>query len=294
MKEKSSYSLDRRITAPASTSGKVGLNSVSTMKTNQSVLEKSTSAKKGQAVILPVLKPTSSSMTPALSSHVLLSKKSSNASLLTLSSTKVVKNPYVLNKNASSSSLHVNVSAEKSKVTQSKPTTTRFTLMAGDSKSHSDSELYTKKSSLLNSGKSSNTLLPKGKSTALLKQLSTSAFSVPGSFKWSKPMETVFSSNDNDQKAVKNFKPGRSKLKWTKPGFDNESQTKKPKNPYVLKKGNLRRKDASSVSKTLSRQKLAKQATYSSPAKVGILTLILPLVIKININHFVSHLAFYL
>ena len=282
------------MTTPASTSGKVGLNSVSTMKTNQSVLEKSTSAKKGQTVILPVLKPTVSSLTPALSSHILFSKTSSNASLLPLSSTKVVKNPYVLNKNASSSSLHVNVSAQKSKVTQSKPTTTRFTVMAGDSKSHSDSELYTKKSSLLNSGKSSNTLLPKGKSTALLKQLSTSAFSVPGSFKWSKPMETVFSSNYNDQKAVKNFKPGRSKLKWTKPGFDNESQTKKPKNPYVLKKGNLRRKDASSVSKTLSRQKLAKQATYSSPAKVGILTLILPLVIKININHFVSHVAFYL
>ena len=266
MKEKSSYSLDRRITTPASLSGKVGQNSVSTVKTNQSALQKSASANQGQAVVSATLKPTVSSMTPALSSHVLFPKKSSIASSVWLSPTKVVKNPYVLNKKTSSSSVGVNMSAEKSKLSQSKPTTTRFTLMAGDSRSHSDSELYTKQSSLPNSGKSSNTLLPKGKSRVSLKQESTSAFSVPGSFKWSNPMETESSSNYNDQKAVKNFKPSRSKLKWAKPGIDRN----KPKNPYVLKKGNLRRKDASSVSKTLSRQKVAKQATYSLPAKVGI------------------------
>ncbi|KAK2554821.1 Zinc finger CCCH domain-containing protein 3 [Acropora cervicornis] len=268
MKEKSSYSLDRRITTPASMSGKVGQNSGSTMKTNLSVLQKSASANQGQAVVSAILKPTVSSMTPALSSHVLFPKKSSIASPVWLSPTKVVKNPYVLNKNTSSSSLGVNVSSEKSKLTQSKPTTTCFALMAAsDSKSHSDSELYSKKSSLSNSGKSSNTLLPKGKSRASLKQESASAFSVPGSFKWSTPMETESSSNYNDQKAVKDFKPSRSKLKWTKPGIDSESQINKPKNPYVLKKGSLKRKDASSVSKTLSRPKLAKQATYSSPAK---------------------------
>ena len=252
-------------------SGKVGQNSGSTMKTNLSVLQKSASANQGQAVVSATLKPTVSSTTPALSSHVLFPKKSSIASSVWLSPTKVVKNPYVLNKSTSSSSLGVNVSSEKSKLTQSKPTTTRFTLMAaGDSKSHSDSELYSKKSSLSNSGKSSNTLLPKGKSRASLKQESTSAFSVPGSFKWSNPMETESSSNYNGQKAVKDFKPSRSKLKWTKPGIGSESQRNKPKNPYVLKKGSLKRKDASSVSKTLSRPKLAKQATYSSPAKVGI------------------------
>jgi len=252
-------------------SGKVGQNSVSTMKTNLSVLQKSASANQGQAVVSATLKPTVSSTTPALSSHVLFPNKSSIASSVWLSPTKVVKNPYVLNKSTSSSSLGVNVSSEKSKLTQSKPTTTRFTLMAaGDGKSHSDSELYSKKSSLSNSGKSSNTLLPKGKSRASLKQESKSSFSVPGSFKWSNPMETESSSNYNDQKAVKDFKPSRSKLKWTKPGIGSESQTNKPKNPYVLKKGSLKRKDASSVSKTLGRPKLAKQATYSSPAKVGI------------------------
>ncbi|XP_068697179.1 uncharacterized protein [Montipora foliosa] len=272
VREKSSYSLDRRIITTKDTPHKSGLNPVSAVKSNQLVPNKNTSTKQNQALLLPPSKPAVSLRTEALSSHVVFPKNSPNATSLPSSSqisfAQTVKNPYVLNKKVSSSLLSENIFAKKLESTWSKQAAASSAVIADDSKSHSDSELYTKKSSLLNKGKSSSTFFSKGKSATLTHQVrkSNHLSNVGGSFKWSKHMGTV-SGNPAKQKALTKSKPTHSKLKWTKAGYGGQPQSKGQKNLYVLKKGNLKRRNSSVMPKTVSSQKLAKCALYSSPGK---------------------------
>ena len=190
-----------------------------------------------------------------------------------LSPTIKAKNPYVLNKKDSLPLPNVKTVAKKSDLKWSKPIATISVLATDDSRSHSDSELYTKKSSLLSTGQPLSTFFTKGKSPALLCQKAPSTSNVRGSFKWSKPTITI-SNNPGKKTSTKKPKLASSKLKWTNPGIHTQSGTKRQENPRVFKKGTLARTTQSQRvvdSKTVNRHKLTKKTVYSVPSQVGVI-----------------------
>ena len=140
------------------------------------------------------------------------------------------KNPYVLNKKETFSvSIPKSAVAQKSSLKWSKPTVSVVPSSA-NSKSLSDSELYTKKSNFPSSRQ-----LP---SSSEEQHKVPSMSNVQGSFKWSKTKPTV-SSRLGQKKSAKKSNPSRSKLKWTKPGASVASVevgVKRKLNPYVLRK----------------------------------------------------------
>lgn len=216
------------------------------------------------------------SRTTVLPSHLASPSTSSNVARTSLSqpsSTIKTKNPYVLNKKDSLSLPSVKTVAKKSDLKWSKPTAASSVLATDDSRSHSDSELYTKKLILLSTGQPSSTFFTKGKSPALLCQKAPSTSNVRGSFKWSKPASTV-SNNPGKKTSAKKPKHGSSKLKWTNPGIHTQSGTKRQENPRVFKKGTLARTTQSQGVvdfKTVNRHKLTKKTVYSVPSQVGVI-----------------------
>ncbi|XP_073233213.1 uncharacterized protein [Porites lutea] len=213
---------------------------LSTKATNSSVLKNDT-ARKQTVSSVSALEPTVPARTPMLVSHS-SSPTKCNVKLAPSSPKQITglsaKNPYVLNKKATSSVSSVKTVAQKSDLKWSKPGLTGSTVSADNSKSYSDSELYTKKSSLPSTAQPSSVSLSKGKSTALILNKGPSTSNVRGSFKWSKPSVTVTNLTGR-RKSVKKPKLAKSKLKWTKPGIHTQTRRKPQVNPYVLRKGNL-------------------------------------------------------
>ena len=211
------------------------------------------------------------SRTRAIHSHVSSPSVSSNVthtSLSQSSSNMKVKNPYVLNKKDSLSIPSVKTVAKKSDLKWSKPIAGSSVLATDDSRSHSDSELYTKKSSLLSTGQPSSTFFTKGKSPALICKKAPSISNVQGSFKWSKPMSSGKRTSAKKPQLVS------SKLKWTNPGVHTQSGTKRQENPLVLRKGTLARATQNQGVvdfKTVNRHKLTKKAVYPVPSQVGVI-----------------------
>lgn len=142
------------------------------------------------------------------------------------------KNPYVLNKRGTFPVSSVKAVAQKSDLKWTKPSTTSV-ISSEDSKSHSDSELYTKKSLLPSSGVLSGMPFTKVKLSTMIHHKAPSTSNVQGSFKWSKTRPSTSSSKE-PEKSTKKPKPARSKLKWTKSGA--QVEVKKQLNPYVLRK----------------------------------------------------------
>ena len=146
--------------------------------------------------------------------------------------TLTAKNPYVLNKNEIPPLSSVKTVAQKSALKWEKPSAASASGLSSDeSKSHIDSELYRKKSQLLQAGTSLGKPSTKVKSSTMVPLEAPSTYGAHGSFKWSKSKP---SASSNKEKKGKKSKPSRSKLKWTKLGAQVEA--KKVLNPYVLKK----------------------------------------------------------
>ena len=171
--------------------------------------------------------------------------------------TLTAKNPYVLNKNEIPPLSSVKTVAQKSALKWEKPSAASASGLSSDeSKSHIDSELYRKKSQLLQAGTSLRKPSTKVKSSTMVPLEAPSTYGAHGSFKWSKSKP---SASSNKEKKGKKSKPSRSKLKWTKLGAQVEA--KKVLNPYVLKKespggGNAcqRQKLTSNKAKKLEKQ----------------------------------------
>ena len=194
----------------------------------------------GQKSKLSTSTPTISSSTallPPRTIPVLLQKtvNSHQSSSLQPSRQVTAKNPYVLNKQETFSlSIPKSAVAQKSALKWSKPSISTV-LSSANSKSLSDSELYTKKSNFPSTGQ-----LP---SSSKMQHKVPSLANVQGSFKWSKT-KPIASSSLGQKKSAKRSKPSRSKLKWTKPGASIASVAsvevgiKRKVNPYVLRKEN--------------------------------------------------------
>lgn len=174
------------------------------------------------------------------------------------------KNPYVLNKKETFSvSIPKSAVAQKSSLKWSKPTVS--VVPSANSKSLSDSELYTKKSNFPNSRQ-----LP---SSSEVQHTVPSMSNVQGSFKWSKTKPTV-SSRLGQKKNSKKSNPSRSKLKWTKPGASVASVEvgiKRKLNPYMLRKetsasGSAGQKQG--VLKTANKMKVIRGPVHSVQKKI--------------------------
>ena len=254
--------------------GSSGLHPVLTMtNVKPSAFNDQTSTEQ-TASMLSSSKPTVSSRTTTLPSPAVSPLKSSNMTQ-SVASLAVKKNPYVLNKKGSLSVSSLKPIAQKSELKWSKSSATNSVLLTDDGKRHSDLELYTKKSSSVNTGQPSSVLSTKGKSPALIQYKVRPSSNVQGAFKWSKL--SGISNNPSEKKSGKKPKLARSKLKWTNPGINSKSGTKMQGNPYVLNKGNLAsgsttRKQGIAVSKTISKHKLTKKAVYSAPGQVGLVS----------------------
>ena len=241
---------------------------------------------KQNASMLSKSKPTVSSRTTTLLPHAVSPNKSSNMALLSSSQSTsglTAKNPYVLNKKESLSVASVKAIPNKSELKWSKPRATNSLLSTDDNKSHSDSELYTKKSSSPRVGQPSSMSFTKRKSPALIHQKAPPTSNVRETFKWSKPS---VSNNPVEKKSAKKLKAARSKLKWTNPGIQAQAGNERQGNPYVLKKGNFAgrnttQKQGIASSKTVTRHKLTKKAVYSAPNQVGVVN-----VLTNKINYF--------
>lgn len=172
------------------------------------------------------------------------------------------RNPYVLNKKETFSvSNGKSTVAQKSALKWSKPSVSSV-LSSDDSKSLSDSELYTKKSTFPSTGQ-----LP---SSAMIQHKAPSMSNVQGSFKWSKTKPSA-SSILSQKKCVKKSKPSRSKLKWTKPGASVEVGIKRKLNPYVLRKENTASGSSGQkqgVLKTANKTKVIRRPVYSTQNQV--------------------------
>ena len=180
--------------------------------------------------------------------------------------TLTAKNPYVLNKKEVPPLSSVKTVAQKSALKWEKPSAASASGLSSDeSKSHIDSELYRKKSQLLQAGTSLGKPSTKVKSSTMVPLEAPSTYGAHGSFKWSKSKP---SASSNKEKKGKKSKPSRSKLKWTKLGAQVEA--KKVLNPYVLKKespggGNTCQRQKSTSNKA---KKLEKQPHCSSKYQV--------------------------
>lgn len=247
---------------------------LSTKATNSSVLKNDT-ARKQTVSSVSALEPTVPARMPMLVSHS-SSPTKCNVKLAPSSPKQITglsaKNPYVLNKKATSSVSSVKTVAQKSDLKWSKPGLTGSTVSADNSKSYSDSELYTKKSSLPSTAQPSSVSLSKGKSTALILNKAPSTSNVRGSFKWSKPSVTVTNLTGR-RKSVKKPKLAKSKLKWTKPGIHTQTRLKPQVNPYVLRKGNLSsenktQKEGIASSTAVTSYKMAKKTVNSKSNEV--------------------------
>ena len=175
------------------------------------------------------------------------------------------KYPYILNKKETFSvSIPKSSVAQKSALKWSKPSVSTV-LSSVNSKSLSDSELYTKKSTVPSTGQ-----LP---SSSKVQHKVPSMSNVQGSFKWSKAKPTV-SSSLGQKKSAKKSNPSRSKLKWTKPGASVASVevgVKRKLNPYVLRKENTARGSASQkqgVLKTANITKVIRGPVHSMQKKI--------------------------
>ena len=185
--------------------------------------------------------------------------------------TLTAKNPYVLNKKEIPPLSSVKTVAQKSALKWEKPSAASASGLSSDeSKSHIDSELYRKKSQLLQAGTSLGKPSTKVKSSTMVPLEAPSTYGAHGSFKWSKSKP---SASSNKEKKGKKSKPSRSKLKWTKLGAQVEA--KKVLNPYVLKKespggGNAcqRHKLTSNKAKKLEKQPHC-SSKYQVHEKVG-------------------------
>lgn len=199
---------------------------------------------------------------PALPQKTVNSQQSSS---LQPSRQVTSKNPYVLNKKETFSvSIPKSAVAQKSSLKWSKPTVSVVPSSA-NSKSLSDSELYTKKSNFPNSRQ-----LP---SSSEVQHTVPSMSNVQGSFKWSKTKPTV-SSRLGQKKSSKKSNPSRSKLKWTKPGASVASVEvgiKRKLNPYVLRKetsASGRAGQKQGVLKTANKMKVIRGPVHSVQKKI--------------------------
>ena len=175
------------------------------------------------------------------------------------------KNPYALNKKETFSvSIPKSAVAQKSALKWSKPSVGKVSSSA-NSKSLSDSELYTKKSNFPRTGQ-----FP---SSSGVQHKVPSMANVQGSFKWSKTKPTV-SSSLSQKKSAKKSNPSRSKLKWTKPGASVSSVevgVKRKLNPYVLRKENTASGSAGQkqgVFRTASKTKVIRGPVHSVQKKI--------------------------
>lgn len=194
--------------------------------------------------------------------------KSVNMTHHSSSSQPSLRNPYVLNKKETLSVSGGKTVAQKSELKWSKPSTSSVS-SSEDSKSHSDSELYTKKSNLPSTRQLSSLFFTKGKSSAMIHPKVASMSNVQGSFKWSK-IEPTGSSSLGQKKSVTK----KSKLKWTKPGVRVQVGSKRQLNPYVLRKENMANRSAGhkqgmAFSKTTSKSKVIKRPLYSAQNQVN-------------------------
>lgn len=256
---------------------------LSTKATNSSVLKNNT-ARKQTVSSVSAVEPTVPARTPTFVSHTSSSSPTKCNVKLAPSSPKQItglsaKNPYVLNKKATSSVSSVKTVAQKSDLKWSKPGLTGPTVSADDSKSYSDSEQYTKKSSLPSTTQPSSVSLSKGKSTALILHKAPSTSNVQGSFKWSKPSVTVTNLTGR-RKIIKKPKLAKSKLKWTKPGIHTQTRLKTQVNPYVLRKGNLSsenrtQKQGIASSTAVTSYKMAKKTVNSKSNEVCFLLVLI-------------------
>ena len=262
---------------PAIPGSSSGLQPFVTTKDTSSSIFNNKALVKQKSSTLSSSKVTVSSRASALVPHVVSPVKSANVKLQALpqpGSGIAAKNPYVLNKKESVSVSSAKTVAQISDLKWSKPSVTSSALSNDDSKSYSDSELYTKKSSLLRTTQPSSRFFTKGKST-MIHHKAPSTSNLQGSFKWSKPMSSVTSNSLVEKKNIKKPRLARSKLKWTKPGISTQVGIKRQANPYVhvLKKGNVAsgttiHKQGIAVSTATSRHKVAKKAFYSASNQV--------------------------
>ena len=251
---------------------------LSTKATNSSVL-KNNVARKQTVSLVSALKPTVPARTPTLVSYS-SSPTKYNVKLAPSQSTGLsAKNPYVLNKKVTSSVSSVKTLAQKSDLKWSKPGLTGPTVSADDSKSYSDSELYTKKSSLQSTAQPSSVSLSKGKSIALILHKAPPTSNIQGSFNWSKPSATVTNLSGR-RKSLRKPKLAKSKLKWTKPGIHTQTRLKTQVNPYVLRKGNLSsanktQKEGIASPTTVTSYKMAKKIVNSKSNEVCFLLVLI-------------------
>ncbi|XP_078367739.1 uncharacterized protein LOC144651663 [Oculina patagonica] len=211
---------------------------------------------------VPETTPKVSSSTVLLLPQAASPQKSVNATQNSSSSQPIcrstVSNPFVLNKKET----FVKAVAQKSELKWSKPSVSSV-LSSEDSKSLSDSELYTKKSST-STGQLPKSFFTKVKSSATIHAKAPSMSNLQGSsYKWSKTKSTTSSSLSQKKSAKK------SKLKWTKPGIPAQAGSKSKLNPYVLRKenvpsGSASQKQGVKFSKTASKSKAVKRPVYSA------------------------------
>ena len=202
-----------------------------------------------------------------VSSHKSVNMTLNSSSQPGLSTT--VKNPYVLNKKETFGKTVV----QKSKLKWSK-SSLGTVLSSEGSKSLSDSELCTKKSSTT-AGQLPSSFFTKGKSSAMIHSKAPSMSNLQGSYKWSKTKSTASSALVQRKKNAKKSKPSVSKLKWTNPGIPTAQVGSKRKlNPYVLRKENVpsgsggQKQGVKVSSRTANRSKLVRRPMNSTQSQV--------------------------
>lgn len=259
--------------------GSSGLYPVVTMNNDYPLVSYSRTTTNQNTLSLTSSKSTMPSKTSALSLNVVPSTGSCDVKLSPqLSSSHTAKNPYVLNKKQKERASSRKTVAQKSEMKWSKPVTENSSRVTDGGKSHSDSELYSKDSSVLTTGQSSSVFVSKRKLPELMHQKAPSTSNLQGSFKWTKPLSTASNNITSETFSAVKTKIATSKLKWSKPGIDAQpAGNEGPENAYVLKKGNLARRNSSQkqglvVSKRVNRHKLTKKAVYSVPSQVGIIS----------------------
>lgn len=215
----------------------------------------------------PTMSSSVAILSPPRTIPILLQKtvNSHQSSSLQPSRQVTAKNPYVLNKQETfSMSVPKSAVPQKSALKWSKPSVSTV-LSSANSKSLSDSELYTKKSNFPSTGQ-----LP---SSSNVQHKVPSMSNVQGSFKWSKTKPTA-SSSLGQKKSAKKSKPSRSKLKWTKPGApvaSIEVGIKRKVNPYVLRKENTASGSAGpkqGMQKTANKMKVIRGPVHSTQKKI--------------------------
>lgn len=229
------------------------------LKQNDSKVLKTTPSK--------VTSTTTSIYPQPISSHKTVNMTLNSSSQPSLST--AAKNPYVLNKKETFGK----TVEQKSKLKWSK-SSLGTVLSSEGSKSLSDSELYTKKSSTT-AGQLPSSFFSKDKSSAMIHAKAPSMSNVQGSYKWSKTKSASSSALVQRKKNAKKSKPSVSKLKWTSPGIPTaQVGSKRKRNPYVLRKENVpsgsggQKQGVKFSSRTANRSKLVKRPVYSTQNQV--------------------------